>query len=146
MNRSMPGLPAHHQLQESTQTHVHWVSDAMQPSHSLSSPFPPAFNLSQHQALFKWVSSLHQVAKVIQSMFFDYSQISLKINNKMITFRNFPGGTMVNFPGGTMVKTLYSQCRGHQFGLWLGELRSLRPHGMAKKKRWLLNNPQLFGN
>ena len=66
MNRGMPGLPVHHQLPESTQTHVHWVSDAIQPFHPLSSPSPPALNLSQHQGLFKWVSSLHQVAKVLQ--------------------------------------------------------------------------------
>ena len=62
-NHSTPGLPAHHQLPESTQSPVHWVSDVIQPSHPLSSPSPPALNLSQHQALFKWVSSLHQVAK-----------------------------------------------------------------------------------
>ena len=66
MNRSTPGLPVHHQLLESTQTHVHWVSDAIQPSDPLSSPSPPALNLSQHQGLFKWVSSLHQVAKVLE--------------------------------------------------------------------------------
>ena len=66
MNRSMPGLPAHHQLPESTQTRVHWVGDAIQPSHPLLSPSPPALNLSQHQGLFKWVSSLHQVAKVLE--------------------------------------------------------------------------------
>ena len=60
---SMPGLPVHHQLPEPTQTHVHWVSDAIQPSHPLLSPSPPALNFSQHQGLFKWVSSLHQVAK-----------------------------------------------------------------------------------
>ena len=65
MNRSMPGLPVHHQLPESTQIHVHWVTDAIQPSHPLSSPSPPAPNPSQHQGLFKWVSSLHQVAKVL---------------------------------------------------------------------------------
>ena len=65
MNCSMPGLPVHHQLPESTQTHVHRVGDAIQPSHPLSSP-SPAFNLSQHQGLFKWVSSLHQVAKVLE--------------------------------------------------------------------------------
>ena len=63
MNRSTPGLPVHHQLPEFTQTHVHWVSDAIKPSHPFSSPPPPAFNPSQHQGLFKWVSSLHQVAK-----------------------------------------------------------------------------------
>ena len=66
MNHSTPGLPVHHQLLESTQTHVHRVSDAIQPSHPLSSPSPPAFNLSQHQGLFKWVSSLHQVAKGLE--------------------------------------------------------------------------------
>ena len=65
MNCSTPGLPVHHQLLEFTQTHVHWVGDAIQPSHPLSSPFPPAFKLSQHQGLFQWVSSLHQVAKVV---------------------------------------------------------------------------------
>ena len=59
MDCSMPGLSVHHQLLEFTQTHVHWVSDAIQPSHPLSSPSAPAFNLSQHQGLFKWVSSLH---------------------------------------------------------------------------------------
>ena len=63
---SMPGLPAHHQLLEFTQTHVHWISDAIWPSHPLSSPFPPALNLSQHQGLFKWVSSSYQVAKVLE--------------------------------------------------------------------------------
>ena len=57
------GFPVHHQLQELAQTHVHWVGDAIQPSHPLLSPFPPTFKLSQHQGLFKWVSSLDQVAK-----------------------------------------------------------------------------------
>ena len=65
MNRSTPGFPVHHQLPESTQTHVYWVGDAIQPSHPLFSPSPPALNLSQHQGLFTWVSSLHQVAKVL---------------------------------------------------------------------------------
>ena len=66
MNCSTPGFPVHHQLLEFTQTHVHWVGDAIQPSYPLLSPSPPAFNLSQHQGLFKWVSSLHQVAKVLE--------------------------------------------------------------------------------
>ena len=65
VNRSTPGLPVHHQLPDSTQTHVCWVDDAIQPSHPLSSPSPPALNLSQHQGLFQWVSSLHQMAKVL---------------------------------------------------------------------------------
>ena len=66
MNCSTPGLPVHHQLWELTQTHVHWVGDTIQPSHPLSSPSPPAFNLSQCQGLFQWVSSLHQVARVLE--------------------------------------------------------------------------------
>ena len=61
-----PDFPVLHHLPEFAQTHVHQVSDAIQPSHPLSSPSPPAFNLSQHQGLFQWVSSLHQVAKVLK--------------------------------------------------------------------------------
>ena len=63
MNRSTPGLPVHHQLPEFTQTHVHQVGDATQPSYLLSSPSPPAPNPSQHQRLFQWVNSLREVAK-----------------------------------------------------------------------------------
>ena len=63
---STPGLFVYHQLLEFTQTHVHWVGDAIQPSNLLSSPSPPAFNLSQHQDLFKWVSSSHQVVRVLE--------------------------------------------------------------------------------
>ena len=66
MDHSMPGLPVHHQLPKSTQTHLHWVGDAIQPFHPLSSPSPPAFKPSQHQGLFKWVSSSHRVAKVLE--------------------------------------------------------------------------------
>ena len=66
MNGGTPGLPVHHQLPEFTQSHVHWVSGAIQPSYPLSSPSPPALNLSQHWGLFKWVSSSHQVAKVLE--------------------------------------------------------------------------------
>ena len=62
MDCSTLGLPAHHHLLEFTQIHVHWVSDAIQPSHPLSFPSPPALNFSHHQGLFKWVSSSHQVA------------------------------------------------------------------------------------
>jgi len=65
MNCSTSSLPVHHQLPESTQNHVHWVGDAIQPSHPLSFR-SPAFNLSQHQGLFKWVSSSHLVAKVLE--------------------------------------------------------------------------------
>ena len=66
MNCSMPGLPVHHLLPEFTQTHMHWVSEAIQPSHPLSSPSPPAPNHSQHQSLFQWVNSSHEVAKVLE--------------------------------------------------------------------------------
>ena len=66
MNRSTPDLPVHHQLLEFTQTHFHWVGDAIQPSYPLSSPSPPAPNPSQHQSLFQWVNSSHEVAKVLE--------------------------------------------------------------------------------
>ena len=66
MDCSAPGFPVHHQLTKFTQTHVHWISDAIQPSHPLSSPSPPAFNLSQHQGLFQWVSSSQQVNKALE--------------------------------------------------------------------------------
>ena len=66
MNCSTPGLPVHHQLSEFTQTQVHRVSDAIQPSHPLSSPSPLDPNPSQHQSLFQWVNSSHEVAKVLE--------------------------------------------------------------------------------
>ena len=84
MDYSMPGLPVRHQLLEFTQTHVHWVSDAIRPSHPLSSPSPPAFSLSQHQGLFKWVSSSHQVAKVLE---FQLQHPSFQWYSGMIFFR-----------------------------------------------------------
>ena len=66
MNCSTPGLPVHHRLPEFIQTHIYWVSDAVQPSHPLSSPSPPALNPSQHQSLFQWVNSSHEVTKVLE--------------------------------------------------------------------------------
>ena len=66
MNRSTPGLPVHHQLPEFTQTQVYRVRDAIQPSHPRSSPSPPAPNPPQHQSLFQWVNSSHEVAKVLE--------------------------------------------------------------------------------
>ena len=66
MNCSTPGLPVHNQLPEFTQTHVHWVSDAIQPSQPLLSPSPPVPNPSKHQGLFQWVNSSHEVAKVLE--------------------------------------------------------------------------------
>ena len=84
MNRSTPGLPVHHQLPESTQTHVHWVSDAIQPSSPLSSPSPPALNIFQHQGLFWWVHSSHQVAKVLE---FQLQHQSFQWTPGLISFR-----------------------------------------------------------
>ena len=84
MDCSTPGFPVHHQLPEFTQTHVHRVGDAIQPSHPLSSPSPPAFNLSQHKGLSQWVSSSHQVTKVLEFRF------SISPSNKysvLISFR-----------------------------------------------------------
>ena len=82
MNCGTPGLPDHHQLSESTQTHVHWVSDAIYLSHPLSSPSPPALNLAQHQGLFEWVSSSNQVAKVCWSF-----SSNISPSNELISFR-----------------------------------------------------------
>ena len=84
---SMPDFPVHHQLPELAQTHVYWIDDAIQPFHPLLSPSPPAFNLSQHQGLFQWVSSLHQLAKVLEfqlqhqsfQWFSCYTQVALFI-------------------------------------------------------------------
>ena len=81
---SMPCFPVHHQLPELTQTHVQQVTDAVQPSLPLLFPFPPAFNLSQHQGLFHWVSSLHQVAKVWS---FNFSISLSNEYSKLISFR-----------------------------------------------------------
>ena len=74
LDRSTPGLSVHHQLPEFTQTHVHWVSDAIQPSHLLSSPSLSPLNLSQDQSLFQWVSSSHQVAKVLEFQLHQFFQ------------------------------------------------------------------------
>ena len=79
MDCSMPGFHVHHQLPKLIQTHIHWVSDAIQPSYPLSSPSPPAFNLSQHQGLFHWVSSLHQVKKVLEFQLQSYRMDGLDL-------------------------------------------------------------------
>ena len=84
MDCSMPGFPVHYQLAELAQTHVHQVNGAIQPSHPLSSPSPPAFSLCQHQGLFQWVSSLHQVAKVLE---FQLQHQSFHEYSGLISFR-----------------------------------------------------------
>ena len=86
MDRSTPVLPVHHQLPEFIHTHVHWIGDAIQPSHLLSSTSPPAFNLSLHQGIFKWVSSLHQVAKVLE---FQLQHQSFLEHSGLIFFRMY---------------------------------------------------------
>ena len=84
MNCSTLGFPVHHQLPEFTQTHVHWAGDAIYPSHPLSSPSPPAFNLSLHQGLFKWVSSSHKVARYWS---FSFNISPSKEHQGLISFR-----------------------------------------------------------
>ena len=84
MNRSTPGLPVHHQLPEFTQTHVHWVGDVIQPSHPLLSPSPPAPNPSQHQGVFQWVNSSHEVAKVLE---FQFQHQSFQWTSGLVSFR-----------------------------------------------------------
>ena len=78
------GFPVPHYLLEFAQTHIHWVDDAIQPSHPLSSPSPPALNLSQGQGLFQWVSSSHQVAKVLE---FQLQHLSFQWTPRLISFR-----------------------------------------------------------
>ena len=84
MDYSTPGLPVHCQLPEFAQTHAHWVGDAIQPSHPLLSPSPPAFNFSQHQGHFQWISSSHQVAKVLE---FQLQHQSFQWTPRLISFR-----------------------------------------------------------
>ena len=85
MNHSTPTFPVHHQLPEFNQTHVHRVRDAIQPSHPLSSPSPPAPNPSQHQSLFQWVNSSHEVARVLQ---FQLQHHSLQRNPRADLLQN----------------------------------------------------------
>ena len=85
MDCSTPGFPVHHQVPELAQTHVHQGGDAIQPPHPLSSPSPPAFNLSQHHGLFQWVSSSHQVATV--SEFWNWNTSPSNEYSGLISFR-----------------------------------------------------------
>ena len=131
MNRSMPGLPVHHQLLEFTQTHVHWVGDVIQPSHPLSSPSPPAFNLSQHQGLFQLVSSSHQVAKVWR---FSFSISSSSEYSGLISFRK-TGWISLQSKG---ISRVFSNTtvQKHQF---FGPQLSLRSNSHIHT--WLLEKP-----
>ena len=107
---STPGLPVHHQLPEFAQTHVHWVGDGIQPSHPLSSPSPPTFNLSQHQGLLRWVSSSHQVAKVLE---FQLQHQSFQWTFRTDFFRiNWVDLLAVQ---GTLKSLLHTTVQKHQF-------------------------------
>ena len=105
MDCSTPSFPVHHQLLELTQTHVHRVVFAIQPSYPLLSPSPPTFNLSQHQALLKWISSLHQVASVLEFL------IPKKGNAKECS--NYHTIALISQPSKVMLKIL--QARLHQY-------------------------------
>ena len=102
MNRSTPGLPVHHQLPEFTQTHGHRVGDAIQPFHPLSSPPPPAPNPSQHQGLFQWVNSSHQVAKVLefqpQHQSFQWKPRTDLLQEGLVGFPYSPGDSQESSP------------------------------------------------
>ena len=131
MDFSTPGLPVHHQLPEFTQTHVHWVSDAIQPSHPLSSP-SPTFNLSQHQGLLKWVSSLHQVAKELE---FQLQQSLLPMNTQDWSPLGWTGWISLQFKG---LSRLFSNTtvKKHQFfSAQLSLLSNSHVH------TWLLEKP-----
>ena len=91
MNRGIPGPPVHHQLPEFTQTHVHQVSDAIQPFHPLSSPSPPAPNPFQHQSLFQRVNSSHEVAKVLEFWTLHLSKIGKYLKKKKEFLLSFLG-------------------------------------------------------
>ena len=88
MDCSMPGFPVQHQLLEVAQTHVHWVGDAIQPSHPLSSPSPSVFNLSQHQGLFQWVGLSHQVTIVLVAIIMTFTECLLGIGYYVLCMHN----------------------------------------------------------
>ena len=88
MDCSMPGFPVHHQLLELAQTHVHWVGDAIQPTHPLSSPSPSVFNLSQHQGLFQSVGLSHQVTIVLVAIIMTFTECLLSIRYYILCMHN----------------------------------------------------------
>ena len=116
MNCSTPGLPVHHQLLEFTQTHVHWVGDAIQPSHPLLSPSPPAFNLSQCQGIFQWLSSSHQVVKRLEFQlqhFYAIHNKKLRVLGFLRVFFLRKISHRVGLSGGAMER-IHLQCRRQQ--------------------------------
>ena len=122
MDCSTPGLPVHHQLVEFTQTHVHWVGDAIQLSHPLS-PSPPAFSLSQHPGLCQWVSFSHQMAKVLE---FQLQHQSFQcifrtdfLPDCLLTWKWFKDYSC--FPSGSALR-IDLQCRRHEFDPWIRKM------------------------
>ena len=110
MDCSMPGFPVHHQLSELAQTHVHWIGDAIQPSHLLLSPSPPAFNLSQHQGLFKWVSFRIRWPKYWSSASAHsrYCKIIIGFSQAVFLLQTFPHASLLK------EISLFSRC------IWFG--------------------------
>ena len=120
MDCSTPGFPVHHQLLELAHTHVHRVDDAIQPSHPLSSPSIPAFSLSQHQSLFQWVSSLHQLTKEVKTL----GQI-----NKSVSWSGLGQVSSSGIKERTLPKMLRRQC--NQLDLWDGGRMTSLPRFMV---------------
>ena len=118
MDCSTPGFSVHNQLREFTQSHVHWVGDAIQPSHPLSSPSPPAPNPSQHQSLFQWVSSSHQVAKELE---FQLHQSFQWISH--VHWVN--DGVQPAHPRASYITVQFFSSRNTEFGLWSWSLLGL---------------------
>ena len=136
-NCSTPGFPDHHRLLELAHTHVHQVSDAIHPSHPLSSPWPPAFNLSQHQGLFPWVSSLHQVAKILE---FQLQISPLNEYSGLISFRIDLVGLISLQSNGLSIVFSSTTVQKHQFldaqpSLWSNSHIHMWP--LEKPQLWL---------
>jgi len=135
MDCSRPGFPVHHQLLELTQTHVHWVGDAIQPSHLLLSPSPPAFNLSQNQGLFQRVSSSDQVDKILELQF-SASVLPMNIQSwfplELTGLRSLPSKRLSRILFSTTVPK--HQFFGTQPSLWSN----------SHIHTWLLEKPQLW--
>ena len=132
MNRSTPGLPVHHKLPEFTQTHVHWVGDAIQPSHPLSYPSRPTLNLSQHQGLFKWVSSSHQVAKVLE---FQLQYQSLQCNTQGWSPSEWTGWISLQSKGLSRVFSNTTLQRDQFFGTQLSSQSNSHIHTWLLEKQ-----------
>ena len=130
MNCSTPGLPVHHQFLEFTQTYVHQVGDAIQPSHPLSSPFPPAPNPSQHQSLFQWVNSSHEVAKVLEFQ----PQHILPMNNQDWSPLGWTGWISLQFKGLSRVFSSTTVQKHQFFGVQLSSQSNSHIHTWPLEK------------